>query len=85
MKDAADICTNLFSQNTLEQTQVRLAENLQKVAQGQMRHIVAEFKCDPGLVSACFDYREEEHAAEDHKEEQPDPNEDQDLSATFRA
>ncbi len=44
MKDAAEICENLFTQNTLEQTQARLAENLQKVAQGQMRHIVAEFE-----------------------------------------
>ncbi len=44
MNDAAEICENLFAQNTLEQTRARLAENLQKVAQGQMRHIVAEFK-----------------------------------------
>jgi GNAT superfamily N-acetyltransferase len=44
MNDAADICENLFSQNTLEQIQARLAENLQKAAQGQMCQIVAEFE-----------------------------------------
>ncbi len=55
MNDAAAICENLFSQNTLEQTQARLAENLQKVAQGQMRHIVAELEGE--VVGMVFLYQ----------------------------
>jgi GNAT superfamily N-acetyltransferase len=44
LKDAAEICENLFSQDTLEKSQARLVENLQKAAQGQILHIVAEFE-----------------------------------------
>ncbi|MBT4497963.1 MAG: GNAT family N-acetyltransferase [Gemmatimonadetes bacterium] len=65
-EDAAQICANCYSANTLEQIEAQLDENIRGAAEGKLVHLVAEV--DAQVVGTAI-LRQREHTLKAHRAE----------------